>query len=245
MNFVNGMEASSHPVDPTWITIGRGECSSEGGGITISMGFVKHLGLPWAAGANAGLLDQGSLAANTTYHLFAIGETGDDEGDFLASTSPLNPLMPSGFHRKRRIGSLVTNASAQIMPFQQIGGWFYFLTPRMAWGGEPVNTTAKTLVTGCPVGVKVMIEMFVQVCGNSTDGYLCLSDPDLGNAEIFDAAISYNTGLTGRGASVVRIWTDTLGKISAYANTSATLQNSFLRGWFDLRDGNEVHDAGV
>lgn len=245
MNFISGIEASSHPVDPTWVTVGSGKCSSEGGEIIIPSGLVKRLGVAWSPGSNAGLLDQGSLAANTTYHVFAIGKTGESEGDLLASTSPLNPLLPSGFDRKRRIGSLVTNASSQITPFQQIGGWFYFLTPRMAWGGEPINTTAKMLTSGCPIGVKVMIEMFVQVYGNSTDGYLCLSDPDLGNAEIFDAAISYNVGLTGRGAAVVRIWADTLGKISAYANTSATLQNSFLRGWFDLRDGNEVHNAGV
>lgn len=234
-----GLPMSRNGSDSQNLDVAAGEASSDASTpalMVLSAAITKRLDAAWAVGTGNGMLDTGAIASNTTYHIFLIQRSDTGVEDVLASTSPTAPTMPAGYDHKRRIGSVITDGSSLIKAFYQVGGWFYYIAPEMAWGTEGIGTTAELLTAPVPVGIKVMLEAFAQVTGASTDGYLAMCDPDNGNADIFDAVISYNAaGDAGRGAGVVRCWTDTLARVSVYSNASATMGNSFIRGWFDAR----------
>ena len=89
--------------------------------------LTKKLDTVFSAGTNQGGLDAGAKANNTWYHSYAISKA-DGTSDFLFSTSATAPTMPSGFVNKRRIGSIKTNASGNIIQFKQNGDYVWFKT---------------------------------------------------------------------------------------------------------------------
>jgi hypothetical protein len=87
-----------------------------------------------AALSGAGGVDQGAIAANTKYYVYAIGNsnsyapgindqmvyTNPYPGSALISTS-LTPILPLGYNMYRYIGTVFTNGSSQFVQFYQTG----------------------------------------------------------------------------------------------------------------------------
>lgn len=67
-------------------------------------------------------LDQGSLAANTLYCLYVIGDSSLKKlSGGLLSLDVTTPIIPGGYDMYRRIGWVRTDGSANILPFRQYG----------------------------------------------------------------------------------------------------------------------------
>lgn len=82
-----------------------------------------------ANGANG--LDTGSAANNTHYAVYVIGDsTRHNDAACLLSTDFSDPLLPSGYDVKRRIGAVRTDGSADLLEFRQEGEgkdrWMYY-----------------------------------------------------------------------------------------------------------------------
>lgn len=73
-----------------------------------------------AGGANG--LDTGSEAANTWYYIWLIYNPGTSTYAGLFSTSSTSPTMPSGYTKKRRVGSVRNNASSNFLAWTQYLG---------------------------------------------------------------------------------------------------------------------------
>lgn len=70
----------------------------------------------------AGGLDTGTKAADTLYSVFAIADSyGVNSPNMLVSTSFDTPTMPSGYDKKRRLGSIMLGASSDLEVFQMDG----------------------------------------------------------------------------------------------------------------------------
>jgi len=110
--------------------------------------LTKQLNSTFAEGDNAGGLDTGSKANSTWYYCFAISKA-DGTSDFLFSLSRTSPTMPSGFINKRRIASIKTNASGNIILLKQTGNYFIYegIIQDLAGTGA-VSRTALTVT--CP-----------------------------------------------------------------------------------------------
>lgn len=93
----------------------------DGTGQAVSTDLEKRIDAAWSAGNNAGGLDAGSVAADTTYHMFVIHNPATQTSDYLFSTSLTSPTLPSGYTKKKRIASIITDGSANIKH-----GKFYF-----------------------------------------------------------------------------------------------------------------------
>lgn len=73
-----------------------------------------------ANGANA--LDTGTVANNTFYAVYVVGDsTGYHATCGLYSVSATAPTLPAGYDMWRRIGYVLTDGSAHILPFSQRG----------------------------------------------------------------------------------------------------------------------------
>ncbi len=128
------------------VDIAAGRCRDSLGTSTMvhTGGFIDML----VNGSNG--LDTGSVAANTLYSLFVIGQP-DAASTRLASLSPTAPLLPGPATIFRRVGWILTDASGDIELFDQpvvegLDRWvfyekFQFIEDTPGTATSYVNTT--------------------------------------------------------------------------------------------------------
>ncbi len=120
---IDGLTLSRSAAQVVGIAAGAA-CADDGEtALTLSSAWTKDISSTFAAGTGNGALDTGAIANSTWYHVFVIGKTDGTE-DVLISTSLASPTMPTGYTLKRRIGSILTDGSAQIVDFIQVGDRF-------------------------------------------------------------------------------------------------------------------------
>ena len=204
--------------------------------------LTKRLDATWVAGTNQGGLDTGSIA-NTTYHCFVIQTNQSGDYDFLFSTSPTSPTLPSGYSKFRRIGSIV-RASGTIIPFNQIGDEFLWLTGKadVAAGG-PSGNTLYTLTV--PTGIKVRAKISVNAIDltPAVRSYVLFVSPD--QTDPSTAAIDKHdflipeagAGVPASGNVVKDLRTNTSGQVRGLVTTTTAdhtlLVNTY--GYIDTR----------
>lgn len=109
---------------------------SDGSGQAVSTAIMtKRLDATWSAGTgNGGLLNGTAVpkAINSTYHCYKIYNptTGVEDSAFLlgiAGTAP-NPtsVLPTGYTKFKRVGSVLTDGSGNIRAFTQINNFFKY-----------------------------------------------------------------------------------------------------------------------
>lgn len=79
--------------------------------------------------AGAGGLDTGAAANSTWYDIYLIKNPTSQNVNGLVVVSGDAPVMPTGYTRKRRIGTCLTDGTADIVPFTQVGNLFQFKNP--------------------------------------------------------------------------------------------------------------------
>jgi len=102
--------------------------------ITLAAILTKRIDAAWAVGDNNGGLDGtessgGTPDASTMYYIWLIKRSDTGVVDALYSESPTGPTMPTNYDYKRLIGSVLTDGSANILPFTQTGDYFRYTTP--------------------------------------------------------------------------------------------------------------------
>jgi hypothetical protein len=123
-------------------------------------GLTKRIDASWAVGDGNGGLDgtesvAGTPDTSTWYHVWLIMRSDTGVVDALFSESATSPTMPANYDYKRRIGSVLNNASGNILQFWQNGDIFYPQastversdTADVAWG--------LITLTGVPTGIMV------------------------------------------------------------------------------------------
>ncbi len=131
----------------------------------------------WAVGSGNGSLDTGTIANNTWYHVHLIKRTDTGVVDVLVSTSATAPTLPTNYTVFRRIGSLLTNGSAQWMKFVQSGDTVIYSTPIVALAlVTPASTSGTLFSVNTPPGL--VTEAIVSgIYQNSVATIIYLSSP--------------------------------------------------------------------
>lgn len=231
-----GLTLSNNGSDATNdIDIAAGTAAAADGVLmTLSASLTKRLDASWAVGTGNGGLDTGSIA-NTTYHVWLIQHGDSQVVDALFSTSASAPTMPSGYTRKRRIGSIMRIGGA-IKAFSQVDDEFLWLVPVRDAAGTTWNTTATLIVCSVPLGIKVGALVSAEF-SNAGAVFGLITSPD--QTDTLPAVTQFNMLTTATCTvaffhGIVR--TDTSGQVraAASASTGATA-NLFTRGWIDTR----------
>lgn len=240
---LSGMTLSNSATDATNdIDIGSGSCVSDDGTavMTLSSNYTKQLDAVWTVGTNQGGLDTGSIA-NTTYHVWVICRTdlsGGDVTDILFSASASSPTMPSGYTKKKCIGSII-RASSAILGFYQNKDEFYLNTPQAVYdAGASAGTAALTAtLTGIPTGARLKVFANLTIVDNAN--YVYLSSLDNADVAPSTSVSPLSSGGVGSGATLtgqVAIWTNASAQIRARQSTnSAGGFKIAALGWKDTR----------
>ena len=109
----------------TTMTVAAGQAMSSDGTtmMFLASAMTKSTAGTWVAGNNQNGMGTGLTIANTTwYYVFEILNAGAIDIYFDTSVTAAN--APAGTTKSRRIGSFLTNGSAQIVSFIQNGNRF-------------------------------------------------------------------------------------------------------------------------
>jgi hypothetical protein len=232
----NGTDATND------IDIAVGECTSDDAAeedrvlIANAAVLTKQLDAAWAVGTDKGGLDTGSIA-DYTYAVWLIKRVDTNVVDVVFSTNATSPAMPTGYTKKRRIGSILRESSA-IVAFTQTGNLF-MRAPVQAFTATNVGTAAVQRQLLVPVGIKVQsISAFYTENSAAAEGVyisdLAMTDlaPDSGVAMNL-----YSPAVAVAAVGVLTIVTNTSGYVRSrhkLGNAATTFAATSL-GWIDER----------
>ena len=117
--YVYDLRGQSNGASPnTKVDIATGRCLSADSTTMIINTATKTVDIT-ASGANG--LDTGSEASDTWYYIYVIYNPTTDIVAGLLSASPTSPTMPSGYTKRRLVGSCRNDSSSNIADFRQLG----------------------------------------------------------------------------------------------------------------------------
>jgi hypothetical protein len=220
------------------IVFGAGKILSSDGLTPIDFGgMTKQLDATWAAGTNAGGLFSGTIAADETYHCFLIVNGSDGSVDCGFDTDVNCANIPVGYTAYRRIGSIITDSSSNVIGFTQVGSLFELKNVSLDLSTSASNsTTRQTLAITAPSGADIVANIITLIS-------------DTGSANAWFASTEFNdeaaTGLnstnqvsSGSNISKVELSVpvDDSGEI-AYRVEVANIDTIrvFVRSWIDER----------
>lgn len=227
--FLSGLTLSNSTTDPDHdIDIAIGDCrdDSNASNMALPAAMTKRIDAAWAAGDGNGGLDTGSPRPSTWYHVWLISDGAAVDAVF--STSASTPTLPAGYIAKRRIGSVKTDGSSNILGFIQIGSTILWKRPARDVFNTRISNTASLHTLSVPEGVRVAVQMIFTIRHRTVAVYLSSPDQD-------DMAVSIYFG-TGRASAVTPIqttvWTDRSARIRSRADQGTDLDINTL-GWMD------------
>jgi hypothetical protein len=115
--------------------------SSDTVNMRLTTTMTKQIDAAWAQGDNAGGLFSGTVAASTTYYCHMIATTAGDV-DWGWDTSPTAANKPAGWAYYRRLGSMRTNATSNLVEPNAVvvepptTGWTRFDSATTTGGGN-------------------------------------------------------------------------------------------------------------
>lgn len=240
--FIDGLTLSYSSA--TTIGIAAGKCRSGADDADITLGaFTKVIQAAgaYSAGSGGNGLFTGARANSTWYHAFVGLYSGTPDIGFDTSVTAAN--KPGTFTNVRRIGSVRTDGSGNILSFRQYGDYFEWdAMPSSADvnATNPYNAGAAVLRTlTVPTGLKVEAHFSFSSYNGGTNHQVLVTDPDRTDTAPSGSQFSWNVTSVGAASISGRhaAWTDTSGRVRTRAtatNASDTLVMNAI-GWRDLR----------
>jgi len=223
----NGTDANND------IDIATGEAADSTNAFTMVLSsiLVKQLDAAWAVGTAAGGLFTGAKAADTWYHVFEIRKTSDGTTDAGFDTSVTAANIPAGYSAYRRIGSILTDGTSNILGFSQEKNYFEWDAVIQDSSGVPA-TVATNITLSTPLGVVVKAHIFVNATNVTTSG----SAPSylISNPATTDKVPSNTLGQIGSvRANATSSGGITLTEVSVYTNTSSQVRTRASQSGID------------
>lgn len=211
--------------------------------------ITKRFDAEWSVGdTNGGMAPGEALPSAGTIHLWLIKRSDTGVVDVMANDnalSGLNPSLPANYDYKRRIFSLRTDASNNIINGDQWGTgvrrlWRYD-TPILDYNNSNPGASAVTVALSVPGGIAVLANcnlflIWVSTANGTRYTYLSsLANTDLAPAADAAPLSTYTDPYRGSGASQIGVITNTSSQIR-FRQTSA-VNNEYVRistiGWED------------
>ncbi len=233
LELANNVADGDHDID---IAAGESRDDSNNADLFLAAALTKRIDAAWAVGDDAGGLDSGTVASGTWYHVWLIKRTDTGVVDALFSSSAASPAMPANYDKKRRIGAVLTDGSANIRRFWQRNNEFVWDVPVADLSNSSIGDVAPTTHTlSVPTGLSV-IALFNASNGTNSITVLFWPPDQTGvKPNLTGPPIGQTGGNANDTANFIRCPTNTLGQVKAQANTPAPDCSISTLGWIDHR----------
>ncbi|MEE9499610.1 MAG: hypothetical protein V3V24_09755 [Nitrospinaceae bacterium] len=216
--------------------------------ILLASAITKQIDVNWVAGNNAGGFPSGlTLTADTWYHLFVIknNSSGVVDAGFDTSLTASNLLSDaSGYTEFKRVGSVLTDGSSNILGFTQVGTTIILDAPILDEDNTDPGISAVTATLSVPLGVRVIpLARFshTTINANQLIIFSALDQTDVAPSSTA-APLADQSGESGAGATetgqLPEIFTDTSQQIryrQTESNTSAVVRIATY-GWKEMEE---------
>lgn len=237
----NNVTDSEHDID---ISVGEATDADGDHVLKLTASTTRQIDAAFGTG-NGGLSSSLTVANNTWYHYFIV-KTGTGACDIAIDTSitAANLVTDHSITEYRRIGSALTNGSANITAFlatEQTGGGVQF-----NWDVPLQDFTATgTQTVYAPLGIKTKAIIALTISLSNTSGtsntYALITDPDTtgatASATVHHALLNTGTGSYNSSGVEVRVYTNTSSQVdvSVVDSGDASSINGLSLGWIDDR----------
>lgn len=221
---------------------------SDGSSFANFSAITKRLDANWVVGTNQGGLFTGTVQANSTYHCIAIYNPTTKISDvgFLLGIAGVAPdptsVLPSGFTKWKRIGSIMTNSSGNIILFKQRDKYFEWKDIILDVNLSTVSSIKTPIPVSVPLGIETLVNIRAGVFNsyavdftiNISSTYNNILTPIGGDGQAYDTDIGADTNYVS--ATNMLIGTDASSNIAYQASSSGTVTLPFrvrTRGYFD------------
>ncbi len=233
------------PLTDIDIGIGAARSSDDQEDIRLTSALTKELDNVWAAGTGAGgRASAAALTANTWYHMFVITDGTDVDAGFDTSLSATNLLADSGYTQFRRIGSILTDGSSDIIPYLQTANRFIWDTPRLDINAV-LSTTAVLAVLSTPIDLKTKALLNVQLDQGTGTLHIIFTDPDTPDTAPTSGIRTARGEANAINQNVeLEVLTDTSSQVRWRADSVNGNTQTMCRGWEDPRADFQSGGAG-
>lgn len=150
------------------VTAGQAVESTNNEYLVLSSEQTKQIDVSWATGDDAGGLSSSLTVANDTwYHIFIVDIGGTVETIIDTSVVCANGIADHTVLTYRRIGSVLTDGSANIIGFLQVGNRILWDVPVQDITTTNPGTNAATATLTVPTGLQVFADMAFSLEDNS------------------------------------------------------------------------------
>lgn len=251
--YIDGLEIANNAGDPDHrVDIKPGLAALTDGTDWISAELTsiltKRLDAAWASGGGTGGLDTGTIQADQWYHVFLIYNRSTGVTNGLLSLSATSPTMPSGFTFKRRLASVLTDGSANIISFLQTDDLFLWDVPVLDVSDTDPGTNQVTPTLTVPDGIEVLARTSwtLRDSNYQNDTNFLLSSPKQVNtapsSTIFTTRLLGSAGDDLHDSVVLDILTNTSSQVRYRINNASGTTNhsvyEMTHGWVDPRGKN-------
>lgn len=239
---IQGLRLSNDTDASHDIAISAGSARDFADSVTMTLGstLTKQIDAGWTAGDDAGGLPAGvALTSNTWYHVFLIEDgAGTVDAGFDTSTTASNLLTDSSYTKYRRLGSVLTDSSANILAFEQIDKkTFFWVAPTRDINTTTLSTTRTNYTIPVPPDYTHMAILDAVYANGAANTSVYMSNPNLTDsapstttAPLAQMYVTTGNVLTAPGLNIP---TDTSSQISARADQASTTLRVSVRGYID------------
>jgi len=234
------------------IIISTGVCRDDADTETIKLTstFTKRIDEDWTEGANNGGLASGARAvadtpdADTWYHMYLIRRAnGVIDTGFDTSPTATNLLVDATDYTEfRRIGSVLTDSSSNIIRFKQEGDHFLWVNTPFKVTFANIGAAAVLLTMGSPPDFRSWVEFSMTAVSTTLANRVYISSPDVddeapGSDASPGSSPGYHNATITKFAIPIRIRTNTSSQIRARpdATDGNTEVNTYTYGYWDAR----------
>jgi len=242
--YIDGLNIGNGPVDTQHdIQFGAGACrgANNNENIIETVGSIKQIDAAWAAGNNAGGLFTGSVAADTWYHAFAIKNDSGGAAEFGFDTNVNAGNRPAGYTPFRRLGSVLTDGSSNLLGFTQFWNYFLWDDPPQDIDDSTLGTSAQLYTLSVPIDVVVFPWCNVRAAKSGSVVAIYLSSPfadDEAPQRTNGAPLTTLRAWDNSGGGVIhktRFMTNASAQIRARSDETSTILRVATLGWEDPR----------
>lgn len=235
--YLSGLTMSTAGSSAT-MSIAAGQCTDSTNVAAMALAAIAKTTSAWAVGTGNGGLDTGAIANTTWYHFYVIRRPDTGVVDVTFSTNASTPTLPANYTQYRRIGSGLTNGSAQWIAFTQDGDLFQWSVPALETTSANPGTAAVTqTLANVPTGVNVRAVLNAMTNANYLGYVSDLATTDA--APSATAAPGTNIGSSSANPQTgqLTVRTNTSAQIRTRISSSGGGERLYLVaiGWFDTR----------
>lgn len=247
--YLSGFTTSRDSGAPTTdINILPGQCIDSGNAteIVLATEITKQLDNTWAAGDDAGGRPAAvGFTADTWYHVFVIFNptTGDTDAGFDTDVAATNLLAAAtGYTVYRRIGSVLTDGSIQILDYTQVKNKFWWAVGNNE--GITLSATAVLETIQVPLGIQTIADLTVHAADGNFDAvtkHLLVTSPSqtdtTPSASNFTVrSLQFFTAWAYNQANTIEVLTNTSSQVRHRVDNAAGFGGGIItNGYTDYR----------